>query len=644
MVNRIKNEGKLNNVVVGSLTLAGAIAFGVSCYGRQVELVEYCFRPNNDPQFCTPEKRYLMSALEFSRILNDPLTPEDRTIAENATRLKILPATNPHKWFWGLISVTFMGTAYGLSKARERKLIEYLPTYREGVKQSWLHVKLHNWQLERKATLEAFNDDRKRQYAADLDFQLYQFGADRAARAKQLSMLTPEEIAIFHEQTRLRATLEAQAQIIEATGQPQAALTGQSLDEINDPSDKVEGENVEVIPPTDASSDPYAEYRRIGQSIIKSMIVSDKSILIASGTGTGKTTTEQYLLRQFVSRYPQSEIYALLNKNDDLYGVRRSRRLVFAPEALMDMPNAKDERAALLKELLAPLYAVYDIFLIRKQKPEPERKRLKLSHPIRLVLGDWYGTYQELLARLTKDELQGVLSMIRQMITIGRDMGIGLIVDTQSANLESLGLAGDASIRLSLDIFSQGFIYYEEGEEKGELQTIRLVFGNKSICSPEDRELIATTFNFLATAIKDAKLKTPIVFTSVGSRPRLGIVPKLSDDVSTQTNVDWNDVARRLDATYLRSEFMVNPQPEEPQSEEVNSVTLTEAQSLILQYAKEKPNEWLAPSFFTNKKEYFKAWKSERIIELFSQLAELGYGETLSANGTVKFRLNPPSR
>jgi hypothetical protein len=36
--------------------------------------------------------------------------------------------------------------------------------------------------------------------------------------------------------------------------------------------------------------------------------------------------------------------------------------------------------------------------------------------------------------------------MIRQIITIGRDMGVGLVVDTQSANLDSLGLANDASI------------------------------------------------------------------------------------------------------------------------------------------------------------------------------------------------------
>jgi hypothetical protein len=161
--------------------------------------------------------------------------------------------------------------------------------------------------------------------------------------------------------------------------------------------------------------------------------------------------------------------------------------------------------------------------------------------------------------------------MIRQIITIGRDMGVGLVVDTQSANLDSLGLANDASIRQSLDIFSQGFIYYQDGEEKGELQTIRLMFANKTICSPEDREAIALTYKALADAIKDGQLKTPIIFTSVGSRPRLGIVPELTDGIATTTNIDWQDVARRLDAQYLRSEFgVIVPEPSEPPSEPLN--------------------------------------------------------------------------
>ncbi len=567
--NQIKKEGRLNNIVVGGLLASGAITFGVSCYGRQIDLIEYCFKPNNSPQFCTPDKRYLMPAPDFTRISDDPLNDEDRIIAQKATRLRILPATNSYKWLWGSVSAGFIGTAYGLSKARERKLIEYLPQYRETVKQSWVMTKLANWQQERRVMLDAFNTDRKRQYAADLDFQLWQFGADRAARSKQLSMLSPEEIAIFQEQAQAQALAQAQQQMHSATGQPIAQLPGQSLDEVTDPSDKVEGEEVnEAIAP---GADQFSEYRRIGRSIIKSMVVSDKSLLIASGTGTGKSTTEQYFLQQFVSRYPQSEIYALLNKNDDFFGVRRDRLVVFSPEALLDMPSDKEERAALLKRLLAPFYTVYGIFLTRKQKPASERKRLKESQPVRLVLGDWYGTYQELQARLTKDELSGVLSMIRQIITIGRDMGVGLVVDTQSANLDSLGLANDASIRQSLDIFSQGFIYYQDEEEKGELQTIRLMFSNKSICSPEDREAIALSYSALADGIKNGQLKTPIIFTSVGSRPRLGIVPELTEGVATTTNIDWQDVARRLDAQYLRSEFgVIVPEPSEPPSEPLN--------------------------------------------------------------------------
>ncbi len=286
-----------------------------------------------------------------------------------------------------------------------------------------------------------------------------------------------------------------------------------------------------------------------------------------------------------VAAYPQSEIYALLNKNDELFGVRRECKVVFSPEVLLDMPSDKEARTALLKRLLAPLYAVYDIFLFRKQKPTSSRKRFKESQPVRLVLGDWYGTYQELQARLTKDELQGVLSMIRQIITIGRDMGIGLVVDTQSANLDSLGLANDASIRQSLDIFSQGFIYYQDGEEKGELQTIRLMFSNKSICSPEDREAIALIYNELATAIKDGFLKTPIIFTSIGSRPRIGIVSDLADGIATKTEIDWDEVARRLDAQYLQSEFIVEP-TQGPEPEEPEQIQLSQLAQAVLEIIK----------------------------------------------------------
>jgi hypothetical protein len=303
------------------------------------------------------------------------------------------------------------------------------------------------------------------------------------------------------------------------------------------------------------------------------MVVTDKSILIAAGTGCGKTTTEQHYLQQFISRYPKAELYALLNKNDDLFGVKRACLKVFSPESLDND----------LETALKPLYQVYDIYLSRKDLPARERRQIKESLPMRLILGDWYATYQELLARLDRKELQRVLSMIRQIITVGRDSGIGLVIDTQSANLDSLGLANDASIRQSLDIYSQGFIYFEDGHEKGELQTIRLTFSNKTICSPEDREVIQSDYELLTKAIQTGELKTPIIFSSVGSKPRLGIVPDLSSPLSANTT-DWESVIRGLEVNYQRAEFMI----EIPTSEDTDDEPLSDVQSNILEYLKER--------------------------------------------------------
>jgi hypothetical protein len=329
-------------------------------------------------------------------------------------------------------------------------------------------------------------------------------------------------------------------------------------------------------------ADKWAEYRHIGESIIKSMVVSDKSVLLASGTGTGKTTTEEYYLRQFLARNPTAEVYALLNKNDSLYGVRNDRSLVFDPEWLDALPVGKDkasERRAIIEQALAPLYTVYRIFLNRKKLPKEERKRLKETKPIRLVLGDWYGTYQELQARLFPHELQSVLSKPRQVITIGRDLGVGFYIDTQSDKLDAVGIAGDASIRQSLDIYSQGFIYYEDGEEKGELQTIRLVFDNNKICSTQDREEISKVYYLLANAIKNGEINTPIVFTSVGSKPRIGIVPSLAD-LTTSSQVNWEDIIQDLNRRYLQSEFMLGELPKDESESKVEQVNEGKSQGV----------------------------------------------------------------
>lgn len=208
-----RDQERANTILVGLISGLGVLTLATSFHGRQTDLIEYCFKPNDSPHFCTPDKRYVMPVGEWQALKSEPASNPKSQIPQKATRLRIIEATNPQKWAWGLISAGLFGSAYLLSKARERKLLEFLPQYRNEVKQSWLLNKI-----------QAINTARKVEYAANLDYQLWQFSADRAARLKQLSMLSPEEIAIFQEQARLQAQAEAQAQLNHAIGKPSAAL------------------------------------------------------------------------------------------------------------------------------------------------------------------------------------------------------------------------------------------------------------------------------------------------------------------------------------------------------------------------------------------------------------------------------------
>lgn len=593
---RIKQEARVNNATVGVLLISGGIFLAMSLSGRQTPLLEYCFKPETkDPasaaQFCTDDKRYLMPIYPWDSSSHQPSNPEFQQgwqLPDKATAIQIIEPDNAYKWLWGLLATLSIGGAFALSVARERKLTQYLPTYRQQVQEYWVRSQIGSWLRIRKRAIEAASLGKKFEHAAQVDLELFEWVTARAAKQKQFQLMSPEEIQVYIQETRRRAELEAQRQAEEITGireqREQGQLPGQSLDQITTPSDKVKSaeEHQSLGGSTSSTSgesgnvplDKWTPYREIGEGIIRSMVVSDKSVLVASGTGTGKTTTENYYLKKFRERYPRCHLYALLNKNDKLYGIPEKHRFVFAPDKLNQLPTGKgseEERGRIIKELLEPLFTVYGIYLVRKDLPEDERDELKVKEPVRLILGDWYGTYQELQARLKDTELQLILSMIRQIITIGRSCGVGLYVDTQSDKLDSLGLANDASIRLSLDIYSQGFIYYEDGEEKGELQTIRLVFKNDSICSAEDREAIASIYSMLCEAIRNKELKTPIIFTTVGAKPRIGIVPKLSSETDLKDKRVFDEIISQLNQSYLRDEFMIptpNGEPESPHEEQ----------------------------------------------------------------------------
>ena len=68
----IRKQGRGNALATATLTGLGVITLAASFPGRQTELIEYCFKPNDDPQFCTPEKRYIMPTHEFEALFHEP--------------------------------------------------------------------------------------------------------------------------------------------------------------------------------------------------------------------------------------------------------------------------------------------------------------------------------------------------------------------------------------------------------------------------------------------------------------------------------------------------------------------------------------------------------------------------------------------
>ncbi|BAY73546.1 helicase HerA domain-containing protein [Trichormus variabilis] len=276
-----RSSGTANNITVGVLATIGLISGAKSFTGTQMSLVEYCFipetltSPDNRAKYCTPSKRYIMPESEFYAQVYAPANPEfqrDNFLPTKATRLRIIPPSNPNKPLWGLAAVVTTGGAFALSKAREWRLMQLLPSIRNELKANWLISKLREGLRLHKES-----------YTAQLDYEFHQWSENRRARAAQLSNMTPQELAIFTEQVRLRAEAEARAQMQQATGQPVGALPGQSLEDITNPSDKVTGaDSTQAIAPKDSWV----------QNLVK------QTALIWGNQGGGKSWLARYVVKQ----------------------------------------------------------------------------------------------------------------------------------------------------------------------------------------------------------------------------------------------------------------------------------------------------------------------------------------------------------
>ncbi|NET08435.1 MAG: hypothetical protein F6K09_01250 [Merismopedia sp. SIO2A8] len=518
----IQRKGRLNAGIVLALTTAGCVCLAASFYGRQTPLIEYCFKPVevlNPQDFCTPEKRYLMS-VPFISPEQQPANPkylEDWQLPEHATLLRTIPPTNPYKWLWGLGGTAFFGVAGALSKAREKKLLEFLPQYREEIKSSWILNQIR-----------VLNHQRKVEYAARLDYQLWQFGADRAARAKQFSMLSPEEIQVFQEQARVQAASEARQITQSASTEPAGYLSGQTLDEVTAPGDKLSG-GIEWF----------------NWDWLRTQAENFPHIRLVAVTNGGKTTLADWL----VDLIPADERFVITVKRKPHQW--RGLGVVGVPEQ-------------------------YEVIRDKLEWLETERKRrfenLQTGiegHHLLVVVDEWRAIAKNCKPYEEEDvKHRGASQMMGDLITLAREANIRLLALAQSQRVKAWGLEGEGDL---LECFASIYL----GVFALEKAQARLA---KSKEGTEEHKTWQEVINKLRRQGKRAAW----IESEQGDYP--AIVPELSDwkrEVSTEpvSNADWRSKLEGL------IDNQGQPSQEIPEN---NEQALSENAQKVLAYIKRK--------------------------------------------------------
>lgn len=487
-----KRSGTANNITVAILAIFGIVTGAKSFTGTQIALVEYCFKPETatyPEKFCTPDKRYVMPESEFYAETYAPANPEFQRgnfIPDKATRLRTIPPSNPHKPIWGLAATALMFSAYSLSKARTKKLLELIPEYREATKTDWLISKLwHGLRLHKEA------------HTAQLDYDFHQWSEGRRVKQAQLAAMSPQELAIYQQQVRRMAEAEAQARLAAVT---QAQLPGQSMDDVARSDDKVNGTEQQQI----ASGDNTIS------EVLQRVAREDGSTALCGDPGTGKSTITREYIHQVKTNCPGAEMRVLAVKNDSFCGLREQGKVTrFIGENALE--NAKTFFLDIQNE-----------YNDRLELTEDERQKLS---PFVVILDDWL-TISARLNKVKPEDLGFDFGQILfDVLIVGREYNMKFFVNLHSLNLGAIGIKElDQNTRKCLRLLLLGNRYRKDGRDLDAYGVIeQAIMGNQVITHAKDKEAVRAKYTELKAQSR-AQFQ-PVMFAFIGGY-YLGLVPK----------------------------------------------------------------------------------------------------------------------
>jgi hypothetical protein len=507
---RLPIAGKLSAV---ALALLLGIYSGISAIqGTASNRVQLCIRNNKQALQCADKagKPYNMTEYHAQQWKASGI-PREVVFKDT------IPATNPNKALWMALAGCSFGVAgMGLRSLQnsERQLANYeVIAEKRDLAKGQLAARTELLEDYRNVTI------REVQVQGDLDAT----ANDCAVVLKQCEVLGEADIkiaqleaeeAIFDAETAGLSDEKKQEYIAFLRNQKTPfQLTGtQTLDGINNPSDKVESDSVSII----------KSAKTPGEQLLDDLAYSDKSMILAGSTGAGKSHTLSAWLdsvySQARSKGQTASVWILGRKNDSFCGLREAGKLTIFNS--IDPTKAYKLIESFHKNFLARLENI----------SEDDRKHLP---PLRLILEDWSSIVLT-LRKAYKALWAKIELMLLDIITVGRDYNVCLLVLAQSLNLEALGLVGDANLRANMAIVAQGLLVKTaDGKTKGDYLLVELSIKNQYIVSDNaQRAMLLAQLNELM-AESEAK-QIPVFFTTLGNG-NVGLLPRIEKAVITLT-------------------------------------------------------------------------------------------------------------
>jgi hypothetical protein len=488
--------GKLSAVALA--LLLGIYATINAIKGTASDTVQVCIRSSKQSLQCADKagKPYIMTEYHAQQWKANGVPGE--VIFKDT-----IPASNPYKALWMLLSGCSFGVAgVGLRSlqnserqlagyeaiAEKRDLAKGQMAARTELLEDYRTMAIEEVQLQ--GDLEAVANDcavtlKQCEILGEADIRISQLDAEEAIFEAEVAGLPEDKKREYIDFLRNQKT--------------PFLLTGtQTLDGINNPSDKVEPSSVPTKTP--------------GEQLLDDLAYSDKSMILAGSTGAGKSHTLSSWLRslydQARSKAQTASVWILGRKNDSFCGLREAGKLTIFNS--IDPTKAYKLIEDFHKNFLARLDNI----------SEADRKHLP---PLRLILEDWSSIVLT-LRKAYKALWAKIELMLLDIITVGRDYNVCLLVLAQSLNLEALGLVGDANLRANMAIVAQGLLVKtEDGKTKGDYLLVELSIKNQYIVSDNaQRQTLLAKVNELMPE-SEAK-QIPIFFTTLGNG-NVGLLP-----------------------------------------------------------------------------------------------------------------------